>query len=216
MSAEHQALRDAISELRLGLMSFEKRDDGTYTDEELLKCKAFIVFAHAEVEIYLEKVARRILSEARQRWQRASVPDRVIATLLAYRRKELAPLPEDPKHPTGKSDLQKIVDDCFALQGKAIADNNGVKASNLSQILCPLGVLPQDIEEAMLIQLNNTGSRRGDFVHKQSKVSMRRIRDPIADELSDILNLVDELEKFDRNIEAIGLLSIPAPAAPTV
>lgn len=207
MSIEYEELKADILALKEGLMSFEKREDGDYTAEEILKCKAFIVFSHAEVENYFEKVSRRIMSEARQRWESNAVPDRVIATLLAYRRKELSPIPENPKQSSRKSRLESIVAECFKLHEAAIADNNGIKATNLSQLLSPIGLMPHDIEEAMIIQLDKTGAVRGDLVHKQSKVSMRRIRDPFSDELSDISNLIDELERFDTTIESIGLLS---------
>lgn len=205
MSTEFDALESAIAELQSGLMSFAQRDDGEYTFEELLKCKAFIVFSHAELENYLEKIARRILKEAKNRWKAVRIPDRVIATLLAYRRKDIAPLPQNPRLPLGRADLTAIVDQCFSLQEEAIDDNNGIKSSNFSQLLCPLGLLPHDIEEPLLIQLDSVGSRRGDFVHKTNKISLRHIRDPFADELSDILMLLTEVKGFDSQIKILGL-----------
>lgn len=210
VSAEFTALREGVDELTEGLMAFEQRDDGDYTKEELLKCKAFIVFCHAEFEIYFEKVARRILDEAKARWDTEPIPDRVIATLLAYRQKELPPIPDDPAQPLGRSALSAIVEAAVVNQTAAINDNNGIKASNLAKLFCPLGLLETDIESALLIQLNSTGSARGDFVHKPSKVSIRRIRDPIADELAEIKSLMAEIAKFDAHIESIALIGVPA------
>lgn len=209
MSIEFQGLKDGVEALIDGLMSFNQRDDGDYTTEELLKCKAFIVFCHAEFEIYFEKVARRILKEAKARWDERPIPDRVIATLLAYRQKELPPIPDDPSQPLGRSKLSSIVDAAVLNQTDAIDDNNGIKASNLAKLFCPLGLMEADIEGALMIQLNSTGTARGDFVHKPSKVSIRRIRDPIADELAEIKSLMAEIAKFDSHIESIALVSAP-------
>jgi hypothetical protein len=206
VSSEFDTLKAAIEELKNGLMSFDQRVDGEYTLEERLKCTAFIVFSHAELQSYFEKIARRIMRDAKSRWEATFVPDRVIATLLAYRRKDIAPLPENPKIPNGAADLSTIVARCFVLQEKAISDNNGIKAYSMSQLLCPLGVLSQDIEEPLLIQLDATGVRRGDFVHKANKISLPRLRDPFADELSDINDLIDELQTFDSKLESLGLL----------
>ncbi len=208
MSAEFSNLADDIDKLKLGLMSFQQRDDGAYTLEERLKCQAFIVFSHAEIENYFEKVGRRIMAEAKARWEESRVPDRVVATLLAYRRKEITAPPDDPKNPSNKTDLLCIVKDCLKIQEKVISENNGIKRSNVSDILCPLGVFPDDLDEVLLIQLTQTGRRRGDFVHERSTVSLPKIRDPISVELQEVIQLIKELEKFDAQLENLGLLSV--------
>lgn len=66
-SREFAELDAAVGDLKVGLMGYSQRVDGAYTKEELMKCQAFIVFSHAEVENYLEKVARRIMREAESR-----------------------------------------------------------------------------------------------------------------------------------------------------
>lgn len=188
-------------------MGFAQRTDGAYTQEELLKCQAFIVFSHAEVQNYLEKIARRIMSEAKTRWETSFVPDRVVSTLLAYRRKELSFPPAEIKNPNKRSSIRAMVDESISIQDEIISENNGIKELNLSNLLCPLGVLQEDVEEALLIQLTNIGSKRGDLVHKQSKVSLPKIRDPFADEKQDIDDLIAELGKLDDRLEILNLLS---------
>lgn len=214
---EFTELDAAVVDLKSGLMNYGQRVDGAYTPEERMKCQAFIVFSHAEIENYLEKIARRIMREAQSRWDRSALPDRVIASLLTFRRTELAAPPDDIRNPPKKQSIKEIIKEAIKLQGEAIDDNNGIKPSNLSKLLAPLGVSDQEVEEALLIQLKNMGSRRGDFVHKQSKVSLPKLRDPFADELSDISNLLSELGLFDTKLETAGLLSAPtAPAAVAV
>lgn len=212
-SPEYSNLKMAIAELETGLMGFSSRADGAYTSEELLKCQAFVVFSHAEIENYLEKIARRIMHEAKTRWETTFIPDRVIATLLAYRRKEVIGPPLEFKNSTGKANIKEIVKTSLKLQDEAISGNNGIKMANLSELLCPLGVLQDDVDEVLLIQLTNIGSKRGDFVHKQSKVSLPKIRDPFSDEQQDIHHLIEELGKFDAKLEALGLLSAPISAS---
>ncbi len=196
----------AVAALRAGLMNYESRLDGAYSQEELMKCQAFIVFSHAEIENYLEKVARRIMIEAKARWDEHALPDRVIIGLLTYRRNELTGPPDDIRNPTKKQNLNEIVNEAVKLQGDIISDNNGIKTSNLSKLLAPLGVSDLEVEEALLIQLSNVGSRRGDFVHKQSKVSIRNLRDPFTDEVKDISTLLSEIRRFDEKLEIAGLL----------
>jgi hypothetical protein len=215
-STEFQELSQAIVDLKSGLMNFAARADGDYTPEELLKCRAFIAFAHAEVETYLEKVALRILEESYTRWNSNSVYDRVIATLLTFCRNGGVAIPDDPKNPNKKC-VKEIVEEAFKTQRRAINENNGIKRKNLSTMLSPLGVLPEDLEEVFLIQLDNTGTLRGIMVHKASRVSLRNIHDPFTDEQQDIDNLLSEIGRFDAKLEALRLLSVPAaPPEPAV
>lgn len=216
-SREFQSLIQAVEKLKSGLMNFSAREDGSYTSEELLKCRAFIAFSHAEVEHYLEKVATRILEESAKRWSAKGVYDRVIVTLLAFRRQSEVVIPEDPKSPSKKANISEIISEAFKTQKKVISENNGIKRKNVSLLLCPLGVLPEDLEEVLLIQLDNTGHLRGEMVHKTSQVSLPNIRDPFSGEQQDIDNLIAEVRKFDERLEALGLLSIATvPARSTL
>lgn len=207
MSREYITLQGAIADLTGGLMSFAQRVDGAYTPEEMMKCQAFIVFTHAEVENYLEKIARRIMSEAKSRWDTNPVPDRVIATLLAFRRKEVIGPPESIKSPNNRSCIKKIVEEAIKLHDEAITDNNGIKERNVGLLLLPLGVLAHDVEENLLIQLTNIGSKRGELVHRQSRLSLPLMRDPFADEKQDVDNLIAELGVLDAHLETLGLLA---------
>jgi hypothetical protein len=64
----------------------------------------------------------------------------------------------------------------------------------------------------MLIQMDQTGKKRGEIVHKSSKISLRTIRDPFSDEMKDIDDLVNEIAVFDAKLESLGLLTIPVHA----
>jgi hypothetical protein len=209
-SKEYAALLEAISDLKTELLGFSQRTDGDYTHEELMKCQAFIVFSHAEIENYLEKIARRIISEAANRWNESSLPDRVITTLVTFRRKEICGPPNDIKNPLKHQNIKVIVEDALKSQEQVIAENNGIKQANLSQLICPLGVFEYDIDDTLLIQLDIVGAKRGGLVHKQNKVSLRTIRDPFSVEWKDVNDLLNQLQSFDKNLENLSLISLPS------
>jgi hypothetical protein len=215
-SPEYQGLVTGIGELKSHLMNYAPRLEGNYTTEELMKCRAFIAFSHAEIQSYLEKIAKRILVEAHDRWIKSFAVDRVIATLVAFRRQPQISIPEDPGKPHKSADIYEIVSHAFKLQEDVISKNNGIKRSNVSEILCPLGMFPKDFDEVLLIQLDGTGKLRGDLVHNVSSVSLRRIRDPFSDEIADIEQLIAEIEKLDDKLTSLGLLSVLAPSGPMV
>lgn len=206
-TTELSALQSAIDHLKAGLMNFASKEDGSYTKEELLKCQAFVVFSHAEVEVYLEKVSRKIMNSARKDWLDHSIYGRVTSSLVAFRRQENVFIPEDPKTCNKNNDINKIIEYSFKSQEDIISKNNGIKRSNLAQMIFPLGIFSSDIDESLLILLDNTGSKRGDIVHKESSVSLRNIRDPFSDELSDITDLINEISVFDQKMIDIFRIS---------
>jgi len=205
-SSEFQRLSTDVDRLKTNLMNFAPRLDGAYTDEELLKCQAFIVFSHAEIETYLESIARKISAQAESNWKSAQTYNRVIVSLLAFHGHETLRPPQDPMYAPKQGTLAQLIEDAFKSHEDSIGDNNGIRRFNLSAILCPLGVLPSDLDEVLLIQLDKTGKHRGDIVHKANKVSIHNVRDPFADEQTDIENLLKELERLDLRLQTIGLL----------
>ena len=208
-SAEYHALECAVADLKSGLMDFAPSPIEPYTDSDLLKCQAFVIFSHAEMQVYWESVARRILSEAEKRWNSNSAVDRVIATLIAFRRPDNVSIPENPGAPHAGGSFKILVEKAIKTQNDVVSANNGIKRANLSELLIPLGVLPENFDETLLILSDQTGKRRGDMVHKSTKVSLRNIRDPFADEMNDIDQLLVEISKFDTLLETLGLLAVP-------
>ncbi|WP_367349270.1 hypothetical protein [Sphingobium yanoikuyae] len=212
-SIEYRSLKQSVSELEGDLLNFEVKVVEPYSNEELLKCQAYVVFSHAEIQVYWETVARRILREAEGRWRSDNSIDRVIGSLLAFRRTDKVAIPGDPSKPTPISDIAEMIDYAISKQKKAIDANNGIKSANLANLLCPLGMMKEDFSSTFLVQSDQTGKKRGDLVHKSSSVSMRTIRDPFTDEKGDIDKLLAEIEIVDESLEQMGLLSVPAAAS---
>lgn len=216
-STEYQKLVQSVSDLKVSLMNFAPNATGAYTDTELLMCQSFVVFSHAEIQVYWEAVARRILTEAEHKWNSKQEIGRVAATLVAFRRPKEVYIPRDTANAKDHGRFEWILKEAIKKQSEVISENNGIKRSNISEMLLPLGVFLSDLVEALLIQLDQTGAKRGKMVHKSSKVSLRTIRDPFADEMKDIDDLVAEIGAFDTKLEAMGLLSVPpVSAAPLV
>ena len=208
-SAEYQNLIESIGQFKSDLMDFDPSPTIPYSNSNLLKCQAFVVFSHAEMQVYWEAVARRILLETERRWKSEGIAGRAIAALVAFRKSEQTSVPKDPYNPHDGGNFKVIVQGAIKSHSVVIDDNNGIKRSNIAQLLTPFGVMPEHFVETMLIQLDQTGKKRGDMVHKSSRVSIRTIRDPFADEVGDIEGLVNEIGNFDLKLESIGLLSIP-------
>jgi hypothetical protein len=213
-SSEFEALSASIHDLKANFLDFAKRDDGEYSLPERMKCRAFIAFAHAEVEHYLESLSLRILDDAIAKWDSGRELGLVAGAILAFRRREKTAVPDDPMQPGTQNTLATILMDAFNSHRAAIRRNHGIKPKDFAEIYTPLGVSAADLEESLLIQLGNSGAHRGDMVHRSSSVSLSMIRDPFADEEKDVDFLVAELGKFDAKLQELKLYATAPAAAP--
>lgn len=195
-SREYGALRKNIDNLRGQFLNFDKRLDGRYSVHELTQCRAFITFCHAEVEIYLETMANKVVDAAERHWRRHSRVTNAVAAMMAYRISKEMTLPENPAE-QGRSSFKTLVGKAISNQRSSIKRNNGIKPKNLSELYLPIGMNPEHFDETLLIQLKSLGERRGDHVHQNSQVSLPKVRDPFDDELQDIEFLVTEMAAFD-------------------
>ena len=197
-SREFNQLKRNTVQLKAEFLGFSKRTDGRYTRSELMRCRAFIAFTHAEVEHYLELIALKVLDRAEAKWDDRETVSKVVAGLLAFRQPRDIDVPGNPMQQADNKKLPSLIKEAFARQRSIVSANNGLKAKNLSELYIPLGIKPEDIEEALVIQLENFGSLRGGLVHNNAEVSLPRLRDPFDDEYRDVEYLIDELERFDQ------------------
>lgn len=200
---EYRKLEKNIELLNSQFLNFAKRIDGQYTRKELLDCRAFVAFAHAEFESYFESVADKILKRAKKRWNTSGKVGAVISGLVAFRNDTKSSIPDDVAQPGKKQTLSYCIGHSIAVQEKAIQSNNGIKPLNFSRLFTPLGVTDSHVTEALSIQLQNFGKQRGGLVHAGAQISLSRIRDPFDDEYSDVQFLLNEVDVFDQNINAI-------------
>lgn len=196
-SRPYGILKKNIADLQRQFLNFDKRQDGKYSHHELTQCRAFITFCHSEVEIYLETLSLRTVSNAEKILQSKGRVTNATAAMVSYRAKRESSLPEDPTNQTPKAQFSTIMHSAIAAQKAAIRNNNGIKRRNLAELFIPLGMQPIDFYEPLLIQLDKLGQRRGDHVHQSSKVSLPKIRDPFDDENNDIQFLLNDLQDFD-------------------
>lgn len=202
-SREYGTLRKNIENLRDQFLNFEKRLDGRYSAYELTQCRAFITFCHAEVEIYLETMAIKVVDAAERHWRRHERVTNAIAAMLVYRASKELTLPDNPAGQGRKSKFKTLVEAAIANQRSSIKGNHGIKPKNLSELYLPIGMPPENFDETLLIQLKSLGERRGDHVHQSSQVSLPKVRDPFDDELQDIEFLVTEIKAFDLLISQL-------------
>jgi hypothetical protein len=181
-----------------------------YSDRQLALIIAYRVFAHAEIEAYLEDRVKKVAIDAKTDWDNYGKTSRTLLSLLAFSG-EVMDVPPDTLSPIKGSKkvlLEKIKLDkkielavnCFI---RTINQNHGLKEANILALLLPIGVDSNDLDLNLLVQLNTFGEERGLVAHSSAtSYRMKQPPDPV-DELSKIEQITQGLLQIDELISAL-------------
>ncbi len=152
---------------------------GTYTDAELDSIRAYVLLCHAEIECYIEDLARLL-----------------VITLEA----ELA----NPK--AGNKFARYYANKVNANIGQVINTNHGIKTENLKKMFEPFGFEEKDfdfIDSNFLPQMNAFGIRRGESAHRSAKRATRQ-PSPIKEKKA-VAEILKYLEMFEAELIRVRL-----------
>jgi hypothetical protein len=181
MSKRLEQLKRNVETLRQQFLPDPFSPLGVYPNEALTQAhtRAFVVFAHAEIESFLEEWARDIVSSAESIWRST---DRITAPLifLVASAIDRVSFPDSLGPPAPADPPQRLRTHC----GKAIASfydaikaNHGIKEKNVLSLLSPLGLSATALSPTLLPNLNSFGSKRGLHAHNSAKVVITILSD---------------------------------------
>jgi len=169
--------------------------------------RAFVVFAHAEIESYLEESAKSLAQAAERLWQkqkRFSSPLGYLAACLG----EQVRVPSSPIGPKSR-DVPQLFDAAavklFQRYYGVISKNHGIKESNVIALYAPLGLPLSTLGSTLLPNLTSFGSIRGDQVHHSAQAVVS-VLDPgteyrrALDLLTDLLHLDSWVGAYRKTI----------------
>jgi hypothetical protein len=134
---------------------------GSYTDKQKDQIHAYIVLAHAEIEEYLESLARYVTDLAR----RDSKPpqcSRLISHLIIHK--------SASRNETPDAITQEMIEGAVAYSEAILKGNNGIKADNLFRMFMPLGLTHNDFDPILMQELNTFGELRGGIAHTAARL----------------------------------------------
>ncbi len=205
-SGEFVKLIDRVAELESKFCSHNTYEEAVAADKTVdvteVFCqdnlKAFRLLVHAEIEYYLEEMAKNVCGEALKEWVYDRKSSNIIISLVASHysgSKELESAVADYK-PLSKTQLQKnngdvvvtVTELAHQYYRRTVDDNNGIKERNIKNLFYPLGIVEEDLELGWLAVVDEFGSMRGLVAHKGNKV-----QSPInpMDEKLQVINVLD-------------------------
>ena len=213
-SRRFKILKYELRQLRNSFLP--KRFDSTkieYSDRMLTRFIAYRVFAHAEIESYLEDRARDTAIFAIKVWKERKITSKVLLSLLAFSGcmmepppATLTPLKGSKKIPEEKIKIDKKLDIALASFISCVKGNHGIKETNILSLLLPIGIDCDELDSSWLSTMNAFGESRGLAAH--TSASLHRVSQPpnpeiefktvneILKELMIIDALIDDLMKY--------------------
>jgi hypothetical protein len=121
----------------------------------------YIVWAHAVVEFYLEELCRRAVHSVVSRELRLSRMPAMLASLMEAYYWHRASNSSSFEFLSRADHVSKSVKWYVA----KIDSNNGIRRSNLLNMILPLGAQDGDLDDLWLDEMDSFGSDRGDIAH---------------------------------------------------
>lgn len=188
-----QNLEAGLARLEVVFLPKQKRmPPETYSDDELTSAKAYLVFAHAELEDYLEACCRAKAERALETLvsngtacitalsliSHFGVNLTIASEIAKYQENNTKLAPDFPKYNSNVTrPLLSRLKNAVSSYTEQCRKNNGVKETNLLQLLSPLGVSPLAMDSAWIAEINAFGVERGSHAHR-GLAGVQQISDP--------------------------------------
>jgi hypothetical protein len=175
-----------------------ERVDGNYTKREQDLIRSFVLLTHAEIEAYLEDVAKTKVTKSLSDWNSSRVKSNCIKSVVSFVGNDLK-----FENDANSNNIQYRVNTTVAHYMRAVVDkNHGIKEKNILKVLLPLGIEINELDQTWLSVMESFGSTRGLFAHKSFNVQtsidrnteLNRIKNQILPELTNIDLLIKKLK----------------------
>jgi len=182
-SREYSRLAKRIKRLEKKY-DFKERITGP-TRDQVDDLRAFELLCHAELEVYFEKKALKVLERAKKKWESQHCANYNLACLFLY-----AGAIKNQNTPISTMVGKVIADYC-----QKVDRNNGIKQDNIKSLYRPLGFKMDDFDSILMNNLDQLGSQRGAFAHQSFKTIEITSKNDIFKKIDDI---VEEIKDFER------------------
>lgn len=206
-SNRFKEMNSRLEELRDHLLPPEFSKTGDYTELQRDQSRGYRLLAHAEIESYLEDIARTVVNAAIKVWKsKGESTKQLIAFLACYHSGWIASDDVHNDHivEVAKSRKKSIADSVNDIIDQAhrqfinrVKNNHGIKEENFLLLIQPTGIDKKDLDQTWIANLDSFGKLRGAVAH--SKKSVTEAINP-EDEYLKVSELLKGLNDLDSLI----------------
>jgi len=199
-SLRFRELCKRLHELRRHFLPLNFSPTGTYNDRVRDRARGYRLLAHAEIEAFIEDIAKNALVAQTSSWKKTRKATTLIVSFLASYHAGFSSCEDDPttlpvtSRPLVKERVDEAIDKAMTQYMHRLADNHGVRLDNLRRLLLPIGVELVALDQTWLTNIDEFGKRRGEVAHKA--VGVQQAIDPQT-EYQQVQALIDGLKELD-------------------
>jgi hypothetical protein len=206
VSTRFKEMRVRLAELRNHMLPSTFSPTGGYSDRQLDRARGYRVLVHAEIESYLEDIAREAVTKAIREWKASRKPSMILLSFLAAYHSGWDTNDERANEDIirlakARSRVKDSVDEAINIAQKqyiaCVRDNHGVKEKNFKQLILPLGVEIGELDGTWLTNLDSFGANRGETAHKTKRATGQINPE---DEYKAVRKLLKGLRELDEKI----------------
>jgi hypothetical protein len=204
-SLRFRQLTKELNRLKKQFLPRKFSEINEYSERQLALTFAYRVFAHSEIESYLEYRVWDTVQTAKNIWDNQGKAGRVLLCVIAFSGQEMenppdtiTPLKGNKNVSLDKLKITKKIDIAIRCFKSVIDQNHGIKETNLLKLLLPIGIDSDDLDQVWLANMNTFGEESGEIAHS-SGIKTKKTPNP-ADELERVKQIIQELEKVDQLI----------------
>jgi hypothetical protein len=210
-SSDFRELRKRLNEIRKHFLPKKFSPTGAYTKREYDKVRGYCLLVHAEIEAYLEKIAKNIALLKVSDWKRNKKSSDLIICLLAAYHTGWAtdedgndtlyaePAPQSSRKVIRDS-ISESVDAALRQYCAKVEANNGIKEVNIKRLVLPIGVRVSELDQTWVTNMDNFGKARGNLAHQS--IGTQQPLDPMST-LTDVNALLVGIKQLDEKIMMI-------------
>lgn len=192
VSSSYKELKLRIEELKKRFLGFDQND--SHLPENQDKLRAFKLLIHAEIESYIEKVVLEIWKKCSEQWKSKKKVLPSLRFLIIYSSIRFEAHPQQ----LTKDDR---IDQILNSYKNTVNTNNGIKKKNILQLVIPLGIQYDDIDQTWLTTIESYGGHRGFVAHKSSSVQNQIDK---KNELNNLELILKGLEELDKKLQKLN------------
>ncbi len=175
-----------------------ERVNGNYTKKESDLIKSYLLLVHAEIEAFFEDRVMDKLDSALNKWTNNRKKSTCLKSVLAFAGNDLS------YEKSKKSDSIKIefrMNRAVNHFKSLIYKNNGVKQNDIINLMIPVGIEFDELDETWLNIMEAFGSTRGNIAHNSLRVQNQLDRNTEKNRINN--QIIPEIVRLDALLKKL-------------
>jgi len=192
-SNRHRKLIARIKNIERNLLPDVKLS-GNYTKKESDLIRSYVLLVHAEIEAYFEDVALLKVQNALNKWLSNRQRSNILLSIMNFCSTDI----NWEKRPNERNKAMVRVNIVVRHYIDLLSKNHGVKSNNLYNILLPLGIEEDELDQTWLNTMDAFGQKRGLYAHSTHSVQTQI--DLVTERNAINTQILPEIENLDNLI----------------